>query len=415
MDIKTKYHYTYFLNPFVIDEEKYEQFLLRLIKDEKWNFRMFDKVVDLEIYTHFLTQTKKTLFPSFYWNEEYKNKMKQMNEEKMAKELRKVSCTEFIYNLNDEYIMQGKIEQKNQIFFEISEIKLICFNTGICFLAFKTNIQSDDYIQFRDLLNFNFKFKQVSSAYAKYKPSDNIYIQTNMFDNLESVTHFINSITQGYVKLCNDDIYSDRMFVYSYACIDEQDWNNENTFEDIKDNFYKFAYQLSGDYDSKIELSQEEFNETVYSKWEYSKYGFSKLGGVVFCSATDKFNYTNLPIHYENVSFYIMLLAFYKRISLLTLDNKLMYSKRKEINKIRNRINKEMISTRFSQISNSSHGMSLWKNWYRVFEIEELYNQVGKHYTRWLEHIKEVKNNIFSSFLVFILLLILGLNILGLL
>lgn len=412
MDIKAKYHYTYFLNPFVISEEKYEDFLLRLIKDEKWNFRMFDKLADLEIYTHFLTQTKKMLFPSFYWKEEYKNRIKNMKETKMAKELAKVSCVEFIYDLNDDNIMQGRIEEENHIFFEIGEIKLVCFNTGICFLMFKTNINSQDSIHFRDLLNFNFKFKQLSSAYAKYKPKDNIYIQTNRFDTMESVTNFIKSITDGYVKLCNDDIYSDRMFVYSYACIDESDWNSETNFDDIKSNLYKYAFQFSGDYDSSIELSEEEYKDTVYSKWQYSKYGFSKLGGVVFSSAVDKFNYTNLPVHYEKVSLYIMLLAFYKRISLLTLDNKLINSASKDINKIRARIDNEMYNTRFSQITNSSHGMSLWKNWYRVFELESLYNQLGKHYNRWLERVKDVKNNIIFGFIIFILLLILGLNIL---
>lgn len=412
MDIKAKYHYTYFLNPFVISEEKYEDFLLRLIKDEKWNFRMFDKLADLEIYTHFLTQTKKMLFPSFYWKEEYKNKIKNMNEAKMAKELAKVSCVEFVYDLNDYNIMQGKIEDKNHIFFEIGEIKLICFNTGICFLMFKTNINAEDSIHFRDLLNFNFKFKQLSSAYAKYKPQDNIYIQTNRFETMESVTDFIKSITDGYVKLCNDDIYSDRMFVYSYACIDESDWNSETNFEDIKSNLYKYVFQFSGDYDSTIELSKEEYKDTIYSKWQYSKYGFSKLGGVVFSSAVDKFNYTNLPVHYEKVSLYIMLLAFYKRISLLTLDNKLINSSRKDINKIRVRIDNEMYNTRFSQITNSSHGMSLWKNWYRVFELESLYNQLGKHYNVWLERIKDVKNDIIFGTIIFILLLILGMNIL---
>ena len=412
MDIKAKYHYTYFLNPFVISEEKYEDFLLRLIKDEKWNFRMFDKLADLEIYTHFLTQTKKMLFPSFYWKEEYKNKIKNMNEAKMAKELAKVSCVEFVYDLNDDNIMQGKIEDKNHIFFEIGEIKLICFNTGICFLMFKTNINAEDSIHFRDLLNFNFKFKQLSSAYAKYKPQDNIYIQTNRFETMESVTDFIKTITDGYVKLCNDDIYSDRMFVYSYACIDESDWNNETNFDDIKNNLYKYVFQFSGDYDSTIELSEEEYKDTIYSKWQYSKYGFSKLGGVVFSSAVDKFNYTNLPVHYEKVSLYIMLLAFYKRISLLTLDNRLINSTRKDINKIRARIDNEMYNTRFSQITNSSHGMSLWKNWYRVFELESLYNQLGKHYNVWLERIKDVKNDIIFGTIIFILLLILGMNIL---
>ena len=56
--------------------------------------------------------------------------------------------------------------------------------------------------------------------------------------------------------------------------------------------------------------------------------------------------------------------------------------------------------------------MSLWKNWYRVFELESLYNQLGKHYNVWLERIKDVKNDIIFGTIIFILLLILGMNIL---
>ncbi len=406
MDIKTKYHYTYFLDPFVVDEKKYEKFLFKFIKDEKWNMRMFDKVNDMEIFTHFLSQTKEMMFPSFYWSDKYKEKLKGYSNLALAKELTKVSCVEFIYNLNDFNQIQGKIEQENQIFFEITEIKLICFNTGICFLSFKTNITDEsDYTSFRELLNFNHKFKDLSSSYAKYKGNDNIYIQTNQMESVEHIQKFIDSITSGYVKWENDDIYSDRMFVYSYACIDETDWNNDNTFEEIKDNFYKYVFQFSGDYDSEFELNNKELDDVSYSKWRYSKYGFTKLGGVVFTSATDHFNFTKLPVHYEKVSYYIMLLAFYQRISLLILNNELSSNEMSSSN-LSDRINKELIKCRVSQISNSEHGMGQWKNWVKAFEIEELYNQLDKQYSRWLKYTNTKKSNLIYAVITFILVLI---------
>ena len=37
-------------------------------------------------------------------------------------------------------------------------------------------------------------------------------------------------------------------------------------------------------------------------------------------------------------------------------------------------------STKITQISNSEHGMSLWNNWYKAFEIEKLYSNLEKEY-----------------------------------
>lgn len=389
MDIKTKYHYTYFLNPFVVDDEKYEKFLCKFVKDKKWNLRIFDKLEDMEIFTHFLTGAKEVMFPSFYWSEKYKDKIKNLKGKNLAKELAKQSAVEFIYDINDFNIVQGKIDSENQIFFEIKEIKIVCFNSGICFLSFKALITDNDYISFRDLLNFNHKFKELSSSYAKFKGKDNIYIQSNQFESLTYISEFIENITAGYVSLENDDIYSDKMFTYSYACIDETDWNSENSFEDIKDNFYKYVFQFSGDYDSEIELSEKEKQDVIYSKWKYSKYGFTKLGGVVFCSATDHFNFTKLPIHYEKVSYYIMLLAFYERIALIMLNTELTSPNTQNTTKLLNKISQELIYNRFTQISNSEHGMALWKNWEKAFELNELYDELDQEYTRWMTQ----KNN----------------------
>ena len=43
MELKTKYQYTYFIYPFVIKENKYQKHMLRLIKDQNFELKIFDK------------------------------------------------------------------------------------------------------------------------------------------------------------------------------------------------------------------------------------------------------------------------------------------------------------------------------------------------------------------------------------
>ena len=38
--------------------------------------------------------------------------------------------------------IQGKTAERNGIFFKIPKVEIICFNTGICFLCIKTNIEA---------------------------------------------------------------------------------------------------------------------------------------------------------------------------------------------------------------------------------------------------------------------------------
>ena len=69
--------------------------------------------------------------------------------------LAKNPCTIFEYTIKKD--IQGKTAERNGIFFKIPKIEIICFNTGICFLCIKTNIEESD--KFSDLLNFNYKFR----------------------------------------------------------------------------------------------------------------------------------------------------------------------------------------------------------------------------------------------------------------
>ena len=51
MELKTKYQYTYFIYPYVIKENRYLKYLLRLLKDKNCKLRTFKKDKDLGIYS----------------------------------------------------------------------------------------------------------------------------------------------------------------------------------------------------------------------------------------------------------------------------------------------------------------------------------------------------------------------------
>ena len=72
MELKTRYQYTYFINTFVVKESKYTKYILKMLKDQRFNLRTFDKNRDLEIYTHFLPKIREFLFGTFELSEKQK-------------------------------------------------------------------------------------------------------------------------------------------------------------------------------------------------------------------------------------------------------------------------------------------------------------------------------------------------------
>ena len=53
------------------------------------------------------------------------------------------------------------------------KIEIICFNTGICFLLFKTIIDGENN-NFSDVMNFNYKFRDITSKAEGLKEFENI-------------------------------------------------------------------------------------------------------------------------------------------------------------------------------------------------------------------------------------------------
>ena len=65
MELKTRYQYTYFIHTYLINQNKYTKYLCKLLKDKRFNLRVFKKEKDLELYTYFLPRIRSFLFKTF--------------------------------------------------------------------------------------------------------------------------------------------------------------------------------------------------------------------------------------------------------------------------------------------------------------------------------------------------------------
>lgn len=370
MELKTNYQYTYFIHPFVIKESRYQKYILKMLKDKNCNLKIFQKEKDLRMYKFFLPKTREFLFSSFAFG---KNKLKKLEElplETRAAILKKYPCNIFEYRLEKD--IQAKMGEKNGIFFEIQKIEIICFNTGICFLVMKTNIE--DYADFSNILNFNYKFRDINKEYTNLENYDNIKIQTNSFSNMETFQEFIHNITGSAIEASKLDIDTERFLTYSYTCIDQEFWNNVSSFENIKGYFAKYVNILSADDSRNIDVNKID----VFSRWKYAKIGLSKLGVMLFSSSTDMNNYTIMPDEYENEYFYTYIINLYKKIYLKKLSMQF-----KDVTKIK-KARKEFIEFTkelwIQEISEDDIGTIFNHKLQNTFELEKLYGEVKIKY-----------------------------------
>ena len=164
MELKTNYQYTYFIHPFIIKEGKYQKYILKMLKDNNCRLKIFQKEKDLRTYKYFLPKTRDFLFSSFSFGNTKLKKLEDLPIDTRAAILSKYPCNIFEYILPKD--IQGKVDDRQGIFFTIRKIEVICFNTGICFLVFKTTIE--DYKNFSNVLNFNYKFRDINQEFLGF-------------------------------------------------------------------------------------------------------------------------------------------------------------------------------------------------------------------------------------------------------
>ncbi len=405
MELKTKYQYTYFIYPYVIKENKYTKYLLRLLKDENCKLRIFRKEKDLNIYSYFSHRERNYMFNSFNLSKTRLTRLEELPLETKAAILAKDSCTMFEYNIKKD--IQGKTSERNGIFFKIPKIEIICFNTGICFLCIKTNIEESD--KFSDLLNFNYKFRDINQEFANMNNYDNIRVQTDCFDDVKYFKEFIENLTGPATEAMKLDIDTERFLTFSYVCIDQENWNNANEFEQIRSSYMRFLNILPND--NSVNYSKEDMK--VISKWKYAKLGVTKQGVTLFSSSCDMNNYTKFPIKFEEQYLYTYILAIYTKIYLTKIN--LSFRQGINLKKTRKQFIEFTQKLWVNEITSEDTGSLYYQKLKEILELNTIYFETKNKYDILYKEMnieKSARNNVAITIILIITLIINAINIL---
>ena len=405
MELKTKYQYTYFIYPYVIKENKYTKYLLRLLKDKNCKLRMFRKEKDLSLYSYFSHRARNYMFNSFNLSKTRLARLEELPLETKSAILSQNPCTIFEYTIKKD--IQGKTSERSGIFFKISKIEIICFNTGICFLCIKTNIEESD--KFSDLLNFNYKFRDINQESNKLNGYDNIRVQTDYFDDVKYFQEFIENLTGSNADAMKLDIDTERFLTFSYACIDQENWNSTNEFDNIRSSYIKFLNILPND--NSVNYSKE--NMKVISKWKYAKLGVTKQGVTLLCSSCDINNYTVLPHEFEEQYLYTYILAIYTKIYLTKIN--LDFTNGHEVKKGRKEFIKFTQTLWINEVTSEDTGSIFYQNLKEVLELKALYFDTKNKYDILYKNMNIEKTTKSNFVIAIILIIILIINIINIL
>lgn len=404
MELKTRYQYTYFLHTYIVNQNRYTKYVTKLLKDERFKLRIFKKEEDLELYTYFLPRIRNFLFKTFELT-----KQKQANLEKLPIETRAALLSEmpsitFEYELEKD--MQGKTVDENSIFFRVLKIGLVLFNTGICFMYIKTNI--DESKEFSDVLNFNYKFRDINQEFNNLKNYENIKVQADCFEDIKTIKEFISEITGPNFDALKLNLDVERFYTYSYECIEQTAWNSGTSFENIQSDFLKYINILPNDKGMHIDANE---NIKIIQNSKYSKIGLSKLGANLFCSDIDITNYTVLPREYENQYLYTYILTLYLKTYLKKLNYDFKYGKNLE--KTRKAFIEFTKGLWIQEITSEDMGSLIYQNMKEVLEVEKIYMEAKNKYDILYRELNIEKTQKTSKFILAVLVTTLVFNILN--
>ena len=405
MELKTKYQYTYFIYPYVIKENKFTKYLIKLLKDKNCNLRVFKKEKDLSLYSYFSHRAKNYMFNSFNFSKTRLAKLEEFPIETKAAILAQSPCTIFEYNMKKD--IQGKTEEGNGIFFKIPKIEIICFNTGICFLCIKTNIEESE--RFADLLNFNYKFRDINQEFSNLNNYDNIRVQTDCFEDVKYFKEFINGLTGPATEAMKLDIDTERFLTFSYVCIDQESWNNNNEFDNIRSSYIKFLNILPSD--NSVNYSKEDMK--VISKWKYAKLGVTKQGVTLFSSSCDMNNFTVFPHEFEQQYLYTYILAIYTKIYLRKIN--LDFKQGIDVKKARKEFIYFTQNLWINEVTLDDTGSLFYQNLKDVLELNSIYFDTKNKYDVLYKEMnieKTAKNNVAIIAILLVTLIINLINIL---
>ncbi|MBR2289182.1 MAG: hypothetical protein IJ867_00810 [Clostridia bacterium] len=408
MELKTKYQYTYFIHPYFVDENKYNKYILKLLKDKRCEFKIFEKEKDMNIYNYFLPNFRNYIFPTFGLRGEDLKNFDLLKPEAKSKIISEQTVACFSYHLAEQ--VKGKVDNHDGIFFNIEKIEIICFNTGICFFVMKTNLEGTN--NFSDILNFNYKFKDIYSELNSLKNFENIRIQTDTFKDVKDILELIEQITgiNRKKKSNQKEILTDRFYTFAYACLESEFWNDRNKLENYLTEFYRFANVLPSNH--QADFNQEK-NTIMIDKLKYYRIAVTKQASNILCSGMDTYNFTKLPYEYENEYFYTYIITLYQKIFLMRLDAN--FKEYEKIKKLRAEFLKFTKQIWEKEITLSDSGSSYYSALKEALELEDLYAESKNKYEIIYKDLNIEKNNKYYIVLLILLVLSLCLNLMNIL
>lgn len=372
MERMTKYQYTYFIYPYVIGKSGYGRYMQKLLKNKKCKLRIFEKEKDMHLYQYFLPDIREFMFWSFGLSKQGLRSFEELDVALKAKLLAEHECNIFGYELPTQ--LQGKVGEKGGIFFEISEIKLICFRTGICFLLLKTDLSENK--EFTDILNFNYKFREINSKTYSMKEYENIRLQSDTFKDVTEISSLIKEITGNSAETKKINLDNEKMMVYSYCCLDQNSWNEETDEEIICNLFEKYRLllpagkQMADRIDVKRDMEIGESN--------YVRYGFSSGGTVLLTSDIHTANYTIIAQKYESEYLYTYILEMYKKFLLKKINYE--FNQTGNFKKVEQDFLNFTKKLWIQEITNDEFGRVLSKRWHGYLDIEEIFLKLKNKY-----------------------------------
>lgn len=393
MELKMKYHYSYFVYPYVIRENNYNKYIGRLLKDNKFKPKYFERRKNPNIYNFFLPSIRRYMFPSFdITDKNSKNNHLSFNSlrENM---LRNNPCAIFEYNIGNN--TQAKAGNEDGIFFKIEKIEIICFKTGICFFCMKTNIE--DTNRFSDLLNFNVKFREINSKMYGSDEYKNIKIQTSTFGDIKKLSELIREITGSVEDAEKIDIDINRFLIYSYVCVDQEYWDEGKSFSEIQKEFFKFANVLNSEYNDNIDNEKMQ----ISNLGKYTKIGVSRAGVALITSSISTLNYTKLPYTFENEYFYTYIFTLYEKFYLAKIISE--FSQIRKITKSTKEFIKFTNDIWVHELTNNDNGRIIFKGTKEAFELDNIYEMAKEQYDVAYKNLKMKNSDILNKIILVLL------------
>ena len=207
------------------------------------------------------------------------------------------------------------------------------------------------------------------------KEYENIKIKSSSFKNVKDITELIKEIAGNTDITKRANIGNDKFFVYSYVCLDQKDWN-ENTSEDELDTiFEKYSSILPQSSQIINDKYTQNNNKNMY-KNQYIKYGFTSTSTVLLTSNINTANFTIVPQKYESEYFYTYILTLYKKIFL----NKLNYEFKNNLKKAEDGLINFSKNLWIQDITNDEFGKRLEEYWINNLDINLVFSKIKNQY-----------------------------------